>query len=94
MVDPDEQLWTYENLVRYITQGAQFTCNYRLYPQLNIRAGAGITGSHNLLSEDAVGFKDFYYSPDATASVNYRWMKYDIEFNADYKYTGKLTSVF
>jgi len=83
-------LYTYINLDQYITQGAQFTANYRFYPQLNVRAGAGVTGIHNSLSDEASSAKKFYYSPNIVASLNYRWMKYDINFNVDYKYTGKL----
>jgi outer membrane receptor for ferrienterochelin and colicins len=83
-------LYTYVNLDRKITQGAQFTLNYRLYPQLNTRVGAGVIGIHNSLSDELDRTRQFYYSPNAVASVSYRWMKYDIEFNLDYKYTGKL----
>ena len=83
-------LYTYINLDRYITQGGQFTVNYRLYPQLSIRLGAGVTGIYNSLSEEASASKDFYYSPNVVSSVNYRWMKYDVDFNLDYKFTGRM----
>jgi outer membrane receptor for ferrienterochelin and colicins len=86
-------LYTYVNLDKYITQGAQFTTTYRLYPQLNTRLGFGITGIHNSLSDDLEGAKYFYYSPNLVASASYRWMKYDIDFNVDYKYTGPLPQV-
>jgi outer membrane receptor for ferrienterochelin and colicins len=83
-------LYTYVNLDRKITQGAQLTCNYRLYPQLNTRLGVGVTGIYNLLSDEVQDNKQFSYNPNIVASASYRWMKYDIEFNMDYKYTGKL----
>jgi len=86
-------LYTYVNLDKYISQGAQFTTNYRLYPQLNMRVGAGVTGIHSSLTDEAPGAKDFYYSPNVVASASYHWLKYDLTFNADYKYTGTLPQV-
>ena len=58
MVSSD--LYTYVNIDKYITQGAQFTTNYRLYPQLSIKLGAGVTGIHNSLSDEAQSEKKFY----------------------------------
>lgn len=89
----EDDLYTYVNLDKYITQGAQFTANHRLYPQLNTRFGAGITGIYNSISEETDELKKFYYSPNLVASMGYRWMKYDVEFNADYKFTGRLPRV-
>jgi outer membrane receptor for ferrienterochelin and colicins len=83
-------LYTYINLDRKITQGAQLTLNYRLYPQLNTRFGIGVIGIHNSLSDEVAGARQFYYSPNIVTSANYRWMKYDVEFNLEYKMTGKL----
>lgn len=86
-------LYTYVNLRKYITQGVQFTINYCLYPQLNIKLGAGVTGIHSSLSDEAQSAKKFYYSPNGVTSLNYRWMKYDVDFNLDYKYTGMLPQI-
>jgi outer membrane receptor for ferrienterochelin and colicins len=86
-------LYTYVNLDKYITQGVQFTTNYRLYPKLNIKLGAGVTGIHSSLSDETQSAKKFYYSPNVVTSLNYHWMKYDVDFNLDYKYTGRLPQV-
>jgi outer membrane receptor for ferrienterochelin and colicins len=86
-------LYTYVNLDKYITQGAQLTANYSLYPQLSARIGAGVTGIHSSLTVEAKDAQYFYYSPNVVASASYHWLKYDITFNVDYKYTGTTPQV-
>lgn len=88
-----DDLYTYVNLDNKITQGAQLTVSYRFYPQLSVRAGAGVTGIHSSLTDESAGAKEFYYSPNAVASASYHWIKYDLTFNADYKFTGSLPQV-
>ena len=83
-------LYTYVNLDRYITQGIQLSTNYRLYPQVNFNIGIGVTGIHNSLSDETDWAKKFYYSPNVVASFNYHWMRTEMDFNADYKFTGQM----
>jgi outer membrane receptor for ferrienterochelin and colicins len=87
-------LYTYINVDKYITQGVQLVLNTRLYPWLNIRSGAGITGRYNSLSNESGGTMTFYYSPDATVTANYHLQKASMDFTLDYKYTGKLPQFF
>jgi len=87
-------LYTYINVDKYITQGVQVAVNYRLYPWLNLRTGAGVTGRYNSLSEDIGSAKGFYYSPDAVATANYKWLKTDLDFTLDYKFTGKMPQFY
>lgn len=87
-------LYTYINVDKYITQGVQVVVNYRFYPWLNIRTGGGLTGRYNSLSE-AVGYEDkFYYSPDAVVTSTYRWLKTEMDFTLDYKFTGRMPQFF
>jgi outer membrane receptor for ferrienterochelin and colicins len=87
-------LYTYINVTKKITQGAQAIVNYRLYPWLNFRTGAGVTGKHNSLDVEQGATKDFYYSPDAMANVTYKWMKPEIDFALNYKFTGKMPQFY
>jgi outer membrane receptor for ferrienterochelin and colicins len=87
-------LYTYINVDKYITRGAQLVINYRFYPWLSFRTGGGITGRYNSLSE-AEGFTDeFYYSPDVVATTTYRWLKAEMDFTLDYKFTGRMPQFF
>lgn len=94
LAQADGDLYTYINVDRYTTQGAQVTVNYRLYPQANFKVGGGITGRQNSLSEETSSAGRFYYSPDIVSSLNYRWMKFDLDLTLDYKFTGRLPQFF
>jgi outer membrane receptor for ferrienterochelin and colicins len=87
-------LYTYINVDKYITQGAQVILNYRLYPWLNFRSGGGVTGRYHSVSEETVLAKKFYYSPDAMANVTYRFISSETELMLDYKFTGKMPQFF
>lgn len=87
-------LYTYINVDKYITQGAQAVINYRFYPWLSFRTGGGVTGRYSSLADEAGASKKFYYSPDAVATANYKWIKTDIDFTLDYKYTGRMPQFY
>ncbi len=87
-------LYTYINVDKYITQGIQLAVNYRLYPWLNLRLGGGTTGRYNSLDLETGKSKEFYYSNDAVTTANYKWMKTDLDFTLDYKYTGKMPQLY
>ncbi|NTV83176.1 MAG: TonB-dependent receptor, partial [Bacteroidales bacterium] len=88
------ELYTYINVDKYITQGVQLVVNYRLYPWLNFRTGGGVTGRYNSLSEEDGIDEGFYYSPDAVATASYRWLKAEMDFTLDYKFTGRMPQFF
>jgi len=87
-------LYTYINVEKYITQGAQVVVNYRLYPWMNIKIGGGFTGRYNSLSEESAVENKFYYSPDAIVTTTYTWLKADMDFTLDYKYTGRMPQFY
>lgn len=87
-------LYTYINVDKYITQGAQLVINYRYYPWLSVRTGGGITGRYNSLGADEGRQKKFYYSPDAVVTTSYKLLKYNMDFTLDYKFTGKMPQFY
>ncbi|MBP6870718.1 MAG: TonB-dependent receptor [Bacteroidales bacterium] len=87
-------LYTYINVDKYITQGFQAAVSYRLYPWATLRVGGGMTGRFNSLAEEQGVEERFYYSPDAVTTLTYKWLKYDMELTADYKFTGKLPQFY
>ena len=90
---PQVTLYTYINVDKYITQGAQLVLNYRLYPWLNIRSGAGITGRYNSLSDESGSARKFYYSPDAVITTTYHLAKSIDGFYAGLQVYGKDAAV-
>jgi outer membrane receptor for ferrienterochelin and colicins len=94
LAEASGDLYTYINVDKYITQGVQLVVNYRLYPWLSIRTGGGVTGRYNSLSDETDIEKTFYYSPDAVVTTTYRWLKYEMDFTLDYKFTGRLPQFF
>lgn len=87
-------LYTYINVDKYITQGVQLVVNYRFYPWLSLRTGAGVTGRYNSLSDAEALDNKFHYSPDAVVTSTYRWLKQEMDFTLDYKFTGKMPQFF
>jgi outer membrane receptor for ferrienterochelin and colicins len=88
-------LYTYINVDKYITQGAQVVVTYRLYPWMNIRTGGGITGRYNSLPVEESGTDTkFTYSPDAVVTTTYNWLKTNVDFTLDYKFTGKMSQFY
>jgi outer membrane receptor for ferrienterochelin and colicins len=87
-------LYTYINVDKYITQGAQVVINYRLYPWWSVKTGGGVTGRYNSLSNEDGSDKKFYYSPDAVVTTTYRWLKTNMDFTLDYKFTGRMPQFF
>lgn len=94
LAQSEGDLYTYVNVDRYITQGIQAMVSYRFYPRISLKAGGGVTGRQNSFSSKNDQEGSFYYSPDIIAAFNYRWMKIDMDFNLDYKFTGRLPQFF
>jgi outer membrane receptor for ferrienterochelin and colicins len=94
LAQAEGDLYTYINVDKYITQGTQLVINYRLYPWFNIKTGGGITGRYNSLSEDDGTDKKFQYTPDAVLTTTYRWLKTDMDFTLNYKFTGRMPQFF
>ncbi len=94
LVQVSGDLYSYVNIDKYITQGAQASISYRFYPQFSIRVGGGITGRYSSLSEDYTGKQETYYSPDAIVTAGYTWVQADLNFTLDYKFTGRMPFLY
>lgn len=84
----NQNIYTYTNVNRFISQGIEFNFNNRIYPNLTVKFGYTITGQ-NIENEGYSSTGTEYYN-DFSTSVNYNWRKYDIAFSAYYKYNGKM----
>lgn len=89
----EDDLYTYVNLDEYITKGIKIDITYKYYPRLNIKAGFSETGRYNTMSSSSDKVKKFSYSPDASINIAYKFIKYDFEVSAFYKYNGKLPEI-
>jgi len=82
--------YSYINIDKYITQGFQLDYSFRLYPQLRIKTGVGVTGTYNSISDEVEPKKKFHYSPDAVVNLTYKVVNWDLDISMYYKYTGEL----
>jgi len=86
-------LYTYINVDKYITQGFLAKADFRLYPNLTVKLGFGVTGRYNSISEEQ-NIDQFFYSPDVISSVNYRILRWNMDFSVFYKYNGRLPQFY
>ncbi len=87
-----DQLYTYVNLDRMISQGYQLQFNNRIYPWLELKFGVGQTGRQQLQNNKPR--VDMIYSTDVIAQAGYTWRKTGLRFGTHYKYNGDYTEVF
>lgn len=87
-----DQLYTYVNLDKMITQGYQLQFNNRIYPWLELKFGLGQTGRQQIQSSKPK--VDAIYSTDVIAQVGYTWRRVDTRFGAYYKYNGDYPEIF
>lgn len=90
----DQTLYTYVNVDKYITQGAEFEIKYKFYPNFDLRLGLVETGRYNSYSEDAGESRNFYYSTDVIGNLHYKIIKWNTDISLYYKYSGKLPQFF
>jgi outer membrane receptor for ferrienterochelin and colicins len=80
-------LYTYVNVNRFITKGIEINFNNRIYPNLTVKFGYTITGQD--IESDGYSSTGTEFYNDFSATFNYNWRKYDINFSAYYKYNGR-----
>ncbi|MFK5856063.1 MAG: TonB-dependent receptor [Bacteroidota bacterium] len=78
--------WSYINVDRYITHGAELSFNNKIYPWLTVKFGLTLTGEKVEVS--GIKSNNFEYYTDFNTSVNYWVKKIDINFSLYYKYNG------
>jgi len=92
MLLPSEDItyYKYINFSEYITKGIRLYFNYKYYPRLNLKTGVSVIGSHYNLSDQNNKTKEFYYSPDVSLNLSYKFINRNIQVSLYYKYNGKL----
>lgn len=81
--------YTYINIGTFKSYGVSVNGSVA-YKTLDVSAGAALVARYNDLSETFSGVKEFAWSPEARASVQYRIEKWNLHVNCFYKYTGIL----
>ena len=84
--------YTYVNISRFITRGAELGFNNRIYPSLTIKFGFTIIGQK--IEYINISNSDFEYYSDFNTSVNYWLRRFDINFSVYYKYSGKAPQLY
>lgn len=87
-----DQLYTYVNLDRMVSQGYQLQFNNRIYPWLEFKFGVGQTGRQQL--QKNMSKVDMIYSTDVIAQAGYIWRKAGLRLGTYYKYHGDYPEVF
>jgi outer membrane receptor for ferrienterochelin and colicins len=79
---------TYLNIDKYKTTGATLGASWN-QSAWELSGGVAFTGRYNQLSESYEGVAAFAWSPEATASATYRFVRARLDVFFNYKYTGK-----
>ncbi len=79
--------YSYVNVNRFISRGAELNFNNNVYPWLTVKFGVTLTGQNAEYSEDKSS--GFEYYTDFNTSLNYWVKKYDLNFSVYYKYNGR-----
>ena len=79
--------WTYVNVSRLISRGAELNFNNKVYPWLTVKFGLAFIGKK--IDYSGSSNVDFEYYTDFNASLVYFIKKYDINFSVYYKYNGE-----
>jgi len=90
----DNNLYTYVNVDKYITQGFEIETKYKFYPNFDVRVGLVETGRYNAYSEDESGANKFNYSTDVITNLHYKIIRWNADISLFYKYSGKLPQFF
>ncbi|MHC1706579.1 MAG: TonB-dependent receptor [Bacteroidales bacterium] len=87
-------LYTYINVDKYNTQGAEFKIAGQWYPWISLETGIARTGRLNSLATEMDQVEKYKYSTDVTADLNFRIPRQDLNLSVYYKYTGKMPQFF
>jgi outer membrane receptor for ferrienterochelin and colicins len=86
-VGTNNLIFSYINVNRFTSRGAEINFNNNVYPWLTVKFGITLTGQKAEYSVDkSTGFENY---TDFNASLNYWIKKYDLNFSVYYKYNGR-----
>lgn len=80
--------YTYGNVAKFISQGAQLNATLSFYPALTLKTGWSLVGRRFPSSDFSAGDSKFNYSNDFSMLITYKIPKVDVMVTANYKYTG------
>ena len=83
----DAITYSYYNVSRFLTRGAEFTFNNNVYPWLTVKFGYAITGQK--IETDGLSQADFEYYSGFNTTATYNVTKWDLNFSLYYKYNGR-----
>ncbi len=88
-VGNDITTYSYGNISKFISQGAQLNATVSFYPKLTMKAGISHVGRR--FPENTADTTDtrFHYSTDFNAMLTYNLEKLGVSVTANYKYTGR-----
>jgi len=86
-------LYTYINIGKYLSRGAQANVNWNLYPSLTIKVGVSATAQSYAVDKSSIKNAAANWTKDITGSLSYRIVKQNLTFSAFYKYTGDAPQV-
>jgi outer membrane receptor for ferrienterochelin and colicins len=81
--------YTYGNVSKFISQGAQVNATVNFYPKITLKGGVSLVGRKFPTDIDTVAETGFQYSTDFNAMATYNFDKLNASLTVDYKYTGK-----
>ena len=87
-------LYTYVNVDKYITQGFELETKYKFYPNLEARLGLVETGRYNTISEENDNVKKFSYTTDVVTNLQYRVIRWNADISVFYKFSGRLPQFY
>jgi outer membrane receptor for ferrienterochelin and colicins len=93
LANVEGNLYSYINIDKFNSMGAQLNLVYRYYPALSLKAGVSHTGRKNELLTSGVQ-PAFKYSTDFVFESSYTWLKSGLTLSAFYKYTGRLPQFY
>ena len=93
LVDAATQLYTYNNIGKFYSQGINFNSGFK-YKTYKTNFGASWVGRYNIESEDNTELKKFFYTPEVSLSFGYEVKEWQTVFNLFYKYSGKVLGYY
>ncbi|MEN8927234.1 MAG: TonB-dependent receptor, partial [Flavobacteriales bacterium] len=93
LVDQVTQLYTYNNIGKFYSQGVNFNSGFR-YKTYKTNIGASLVGRYNIESEANPELERFFYTPELQASFGYEVEEWQTVFNLFYKYSGRVLGYY
>ncbi len=82
-------VYSYINVDQYRTAGGKINFKYSLHPRLNFEVGLFQVARQSMISEGESFKTPYRHSSDVTSNVTYSFIKQQLRFLVNYKYTGK-----